>query len=1143
MSDTILVIGGGITGIQAALDSAEAGSKVVLVERQVSIGGKMAALDKNFPTLDCSLCIEAPKMSDVSAHPNIEILQQAEVTSIEGEAGDFTVGIEQKQGFVTDACTRCDLCSEACPQTNPNEFDEGLMTRKAIYTPFPQAIPSPYAIDLSVCLNDPPNYLPCSRCVDVCGPDCIDFSLPHKTHHVRRVGSVIVATGFDVYDETAVSEYNYGNHPDILSALEFERLVDAAGPTQGEIICPSDGRHPQSIGFVLCAGSRDQRHVPYCSRTCCMFSIKEAYQALDHGVREVSLHYMDIRAYGKGFDDFYRRTEEAGASFIRGRPSAVRILPNGGGPGSLELQYEEVESGSLVSRPYDMIVLAQASIPSNGADKLCETLGVGVDEDGFVATPETGGDTIETAIRGIYSAGCATGPKDIPDSVAEGSAAAARALDHITVRTFPEAAEVESVDMEQGERVGVFLCDCGSNIAGTIDIPDLVSFVENKEKIVHAEEVMFACAGNTQDAISETIKEKNLTRVLVGACSPKTHNQTFMNCAANGGLNPYLMELTNLRNHNSWVHKKDKEGANSKARDMVSMGLETVLRAKPLTPDEQPVTQAALVIGGGVAGMAAATRLAGWGIETHLVEKSSDLGGRVRHFNKVAPSGKTGAMIVAKLAHELVESGAKVHLGTVVENIGGHIGQFQASLSNGETVEVGGVVVATGAEVYEATEFGYGEKPEVVTNLDWHKHGSTVLPDDAENVSIISCVGARQDGRGCSRYCCQVMIDQAIRMTDEGKRVRVVAKDIRTFGRHAEEAYEVACRRGVQFLRYSEDESPQEAITYADGRLHFQEQTIAAEISVPTDALVLSLALKPGEMAVADQLKLSRDPEGFLLEMHPKLGPVEAAVQGVYLAGSVQSPKDIRDSIAQGLGAATKAGMLLSRDRIEKEPITCIIDPDPCIACGKCAKVCPYDAIIIHKEEKFAEVISAACQGCGGCSPECPTDAITMPGFTDDQVLAQIDAALAEDAHEKVLAFACNWCSYAGADTAGIAKLQYPPTARVIRVMCSGRIDERFVMNAFAKGAGAVLVTGCHIGDCHYLTANHHTEKRFARWQRKLGRVGIDPDRLQLKWISASEGIHYATKMKEISEYISDLDADEVAASAEAIRTAKGVKL
>ena len=471
MSDSVLVIGGGIAGVQAALDLAEAGAKVILVEKGPSIGGKMAALDKNFPTLDCSVCIEAPKLSEVGEHPNIEVLNNAEVVEVEGEPGAFLVTLRQRAGFVTSECTRCGECEPVCPVVLPNEFDAGMASRKAVYTPFPQAVPGAYVVDIDHCLNEPPNYWPCHRCAEACPPQCIDFSIPLEKRLRREASAVIVTTGFDNMDPALLRQYGYGAHPDVLTAMEFERLLTSAGPTGGEIVRPSDGRHPESIVFVLCVGSRDRRFYRYCSRFCCMYSIKEAFQALDHGVKDVTVLYMDVRAYGKGFDAFWQRTQEEGAKFIRGKPSA--ITPSGRG---LSVRFEDTSAGRSRTIDTDMVVLATAVRPPEGLPALAKALGLETAEDGFLQVLESRAGLVGSTRPGIYLAGCASGPKDIPDSVAEASGAAAAALTHLDQRSWPEPEAAEPItDLEQ-PRVGVFVCHCGSNIAGTIDVPRVVEY-------------------------------------------------------------------------------------------------------------------------------------------------------------------------------------------------------------------------------------------------------------------------------------------------------------------------------------------------------------------------------------------------------------------------------------------------------------------------------------------------------------------------------------------------------------------------------------------------------------------------------------------------------------------------------------------
>ncbi|MDR5673071.1 RnfABCDGE type electron transport complex subunit B [Halalkaliarchaeum sp. AArc-GB] len=1122
----VLVVGGGIAGIQSSLDLADSGAEVVLVERSPSIGGKMAALDKNFPTLDCSICIEGPVMSDAIEHDNIEVLTLAELTDLSGAAGDFTADVYQAPRFVGDECTRCDDCVEACPEYAPNEFDEGMGSRTAIFTPFEQAEPGPYVVDLDTCMNDPPNRMPCDRCQRACGPDCIDFEMT-PTEYEIDVSSVIVATGFDLLNPEVIDEYGYGEHPDVLTSMEYERMLDAAGPTEGHIVRPSDGEHPEDVLFVYCVGSRDQRHCEYCSRVCCMYSNKQAIQSVDHGVDDVTALYMDMRAFGKGFDDFYDRArEEADVDYVRGRPAAVDT--DGDSP---VVRYEDADAGEVREEAYDMVVLAPALIPSDGTPDLAARLGVEVDDDGFFATTEAGGDMTETTRNGVYAAGAATGPKDIPDSVAEASGAASRALSHVEERTWPEPVDVEPIDATGEERVGVFVCHCGSNIAGTIDVEEVADWAEDLPNVEYTEDLLFACAGNTQEHITETVKEHELNRVVVASCSPKTHGPTFERVIAEAGLNKYLLEMANVRNHNSWVHD-DERSATEKAKDMVKMAVDKAAFLTPLEEIEQPVEQTGVVIGGGIAGMSAAVSMAESGNEVHLIEREAELGGQLRHLEELHPGGRDADELLERRKRQLQETGVVVHTDTEVEGVSGHVGNFAINLDSGETVDAGAVVLATGASPYEPEEFGYDDNPEVITNreLDARLADGGV---DADRVTFVGCVGSRDGDRGCSRYCCSSIVGQANQLAADGATVDVVNKDVRTFTRGGEEAYRAAQKQGVRFFRYDQDTPAGEALSYdaEAGELSFHERTLDREVVLEPDLIVLATGLRSNgadeEGDVASQLTVTRDEEQFLLESHPKLGPVEASVGGVFMAGTAQGPKGVRDAVDGALGTAAKADALLSKEEITQEPLAAQIDPETCIGCTRCAEVCPYNAVE-GEAQSVHSVIEAACMGCGTCASACPTDSITMPGFTDEQIKAQISAALETNPEEKVLTFACNWCSYAGADQAGIEKRSYPESIRIVRTMCSGRVDEEFVDHAFEEGAGAVLVTGCHIGDCHYIDANTYTEERVNRWQNKLDEE--DEGRLQLEWISAAEGERFAAKATEMDEVVREFVADRVRA-------------
>ncbi|MEM4303504.1 MAG: hydrogenase iron-sulfur subunit [Candidatus Caldarchaeum sp.] len=1063
-----------------------------------------------------SNCIEAPKLSEVMQSRNIKVLTLSDVVEVSGGPGNFRVKVRQRPRYVTDECTRCGDCVPACPVILKNEFDVGMGARKAIYLPFDQAEPGAYVIDIENCLNKPPNYLPCNRCVEACGPKCIDFEMKEKTHELE-VGAIIVAAGSDLFDASLIPEFSYGRHPDILTAMELERLLQSSGPSRGEVIKPSDHHHPEKVAFILCVGARDKRFYSFCSRVCCMYSIKEALQLVDHGIKNVTVFYMDIRAYGKGFDEMFERARNSGVRFVRSRPG--RIIPNGHG---IDVFYEDTTSGELRRETFDMVVLSTALTPSEELRKLADTLGIEVGEDGFIKSYEVDGDFVGTSREGIYVCGCASGPKDIPDSVTEAGAAAAKALTHLTAKSLEPEVYEETIDPSGMPRVGVFICHCGSNIAGVVDIKAAAEQARKLPYVAHVDDQKFSCSGAGTKYIENVIREKKLNRVVVAACSPKTHSPTFMRACARAGLNPYLFEMANIRNLNSWVHKNQPAEATEKAVDLIGMAVRKVALQTPLTKLKSNVVQKALVIGGGVAGMTAATVLANMGFETHLVEKERQLGGLLRYLKEIAPSGLDAQRFLRWKMMQLEKSGAKIHLGTEVTSVTGFVGNYHVTLSNGEELDVGAVIIATGGKPHEPSWPGTAANGmHVATLMNYELEG---VPDNVRNIAFVGCVGSRNQNRGCSRYCCQTIIYHALKLRRAGKNVSVFVKDVRTYSRGAEELYRKACEEGVRFIRVGQEKPIEELVQIDDGGLTAYDIVSGETVSIPADYIVLATALDPpAEITAAQHLRVAKDSEGFFLELHPKLGPVESITGGVFLAGVAQGPKDVRESVSQGLAAAAKAAALLTSPQLEKEPFIPVINTQRCTKCMRCAEVCPYGAIK-GERGKWIEVVPGLCEGCGACVAECNVEgAITMPGFTDEQIIAQIDAALAENPQDKVIVFACNWCSYAGADLAGILKIQYPASNRVIRTMCSARVSQKFILHAFEKGAGAVFVTGCWPQDCHYNYANLNTKKRYERWLRIIQARKIDPKRLQLHWISAAEAKRFAEKMNEAHQVVVSL--------------------
>jgi len=654
VNPSTLIIGGGVAGIQAALDLADAGYRVILVEKKPSIGGIMASLDKTFPTMDCSICILGPKMTDVGRHPNITLLTFSEVKAVTGFVGNFHVRVLKHARYVKeDMCTACGDCADVCPVVVPDAFDVGLSYRRAVYSPFPQAVPSAYLIDIENCLGY--NPVVCGKCVERCEKKCIDFHMSDEELDFE-VGTIIVATGMDVYDPTVLDEYGYTRFENVLTSMEFERIINAGGPTKGEVFRITDRKRPKSVAFIQCVGSRSlQKGEAYCSNVCCMNTIKCAFMLKEHFEDiEVKVFYIDIRAFGNGFEELYRRTRRMGVKYIRRLPGAIEEDPTNG---DLILSVEGSESFDIKKHRVDMVVLA----------------------------------------------------------------------------------------------VGV----------------------------------------------------------------------------------------------------------------------------KP--PD------------------------------------------------------------------------------------------------------------------------------------DMHK--------------------------------------------------------------------------------------------------------------------------------IQEMLALQKNSDGFYLDAHPKLMPVDSAIRGVFFAGCAEGPKDIKDSVTQASAAAARAIRLMNPGTLKLEAITAEIDPGKCTSCGLCQKICPYNAISMDERRKTpAKVTTASCSGCGTCAAECPEAAIQMHHFTDQQIEAQIDALLEKDPGEIIPVFACNWCSYAGADFAGVSRLQYPANTRLIRTMCSGRVGENFILRAFAKGAPAVLISGCHLGDCHYINANHWTEKRINRMWRKMDKLGISRDRLQLEWISATEGIRFRNTMEKMEQIRRSVTAEEIAKTQEILQ-------
>ena len=997
----VLVVGGGVAGIQASLDLADSGFKVYLLDESTSIGGTMAQLDKTFPTNDCSMCILAPKLVTAGRHPNIQLITHSELKEVKGKAGNFEVTILRRPRFVNvDKCTGCGLCAQNCPTEVPNEFDEKMGMRKAIYVPFPQAVPLKYAIDLENCIK-------CRLCEKICPAKAVDFDQQPETIKLN-VGSLILSPGFEEFDARIKTEYGYGRFLNVVSSIEFERLMNASGPFGGKIMRPFDGKIPRKIAFIQCVGSRDaQLGNNYCSAACCMYAIKEAVIAKEHSSKplDCTIFFMDMRCYGKEFDAYYERARgEWGIQFVRSRVASITEDPS---TGNVFLQY--VKNEDPKKEEFDMVVLSVGMQPPKKVEELATKLGIELNKYHFCQTNTF--SPLETSKPGIFVCGTFSGPKDIPESVAQSSGAASKAMSIVATERGKLVAQKEfppEKDVTQEEpRIGVFVCHCGVNIGSVVNVPEVVEYAKTLPNVAYAEENLYTCSQDAQKLIVEKIKQHNLNRVIVASCTPRTHEPLFRETVQEAGLSPYLFEMANIRDQCSWVHMHEHEKATEKAKDLVASMAAKARLLKPLKKPMINVTPVGLIIGGGIAGMTSALELARQGFEVHLVEKEKELGGHLRtmHYlleNDDNPQEKLKAVTKAVVDND------KIHVYTSAEvvDVYGFVGNFRTTIKqhNGKEKEIehGIVIVATGAIEYEPTEYLYGRHPNIMTQ---HELEETIAKGEfkAKNVVMIQCVGARtREKPNCSRICCGQAVKNALKIKETSPKteVYVLYKDVRTYG-FKEDYYREAAKKGVLFVNYDEERQPQ--VVNAGGQLKvtFWEPVIKAEVEINPDVVVLSAATipNPDNKRIAELLKVPLTKDGFFLEAHMKLRPVDFATDGVFLCGMAHWPKFIDESISQACGAAARAATILSKKTLEAEGTVSHIDENQCIGCGLCISICPYSAI--SKDEKgLAKVNEVLCKGCGTCAASCPERAITMHQFTDEQLVVQGLAVLRRAARD-----------------------------------------------------------------------------------------------------------------------------------------------
>ncbi|HEX74600.1 MAG TPA: FAD-dependent oxidoreductase [Dehalococcoidia bacterium] len=846
----------------------------------------------------------------------------------------------------------------------------------------------------------------CMECVKACQAEAIDHQQKGETLELN-VGSIILAPGFDEFDARLKPEYGYGIFANVVTSIQFERMLCASGPFQGHLQKLSDGKEAKSIAFIQCVGSRDiSCDRPYCSSVCCTYAVKEAIITKEHaGDVECNIFYIDMRTYGKGFDEYLERAKtEYGVRFIRCRVSAVEEDTE---TKKLIIRYESEEDSGLFIEEFDLVVLSVGLSPPKQAVELANKLGIELNKYGFAGTHPF--QPIETSRPGILVCGAFQGPKDIPETVTQASGAAAHAEailspargSLVTEKEFPPEIDITG----QEPRIGAFICHCGTNIGGYVDVPQVVEYAKTLPGVAYAEDNLYTCSQDTQERIKAMIKEHNLNRVMVASCTPRTHEPLFQETIREAGLNPYLFEMANIRDQCSWVHMHEPEKATQKAKDLVRMAIARNTLLEPLHKVSLGLSHDALVIGGGVGGMTAALNLAEQGFKTCIVEREEELGGWARkvHFplNGEKPQDFLRSLIEQVKSNQLIE----ILTDTVVTKTEGFVGNFKTTLAseNGQKqrlIEHGVIIVATGAKEYRGTEFFLGQNESVLTLSDLEEKlaNSPQEITRAKNIAMILCVRPPEGNYNyCSRVCCTVAIKNALKIKEMNPvaNIYILYKDIRTYG-FKEELYTRARKEGVVFIHYTDEKPPQ--VRPVNGKLEIDilEPILSEELILSPDLLVLATPTVPseGNEELSFILKVPITKEGFFHEAHVKLAPVDFASEGIFMCGTAHSPKFIDETIAQAQAAAGRATTVLAKDQLQVGGAICQVDREKCIACLTCVRVCSYGAPFINREG-VAEIEVAKCRGCGICAAECPRKAIQLLHYKEEQLVVKSEALLA----------------------------------------------------------------------------------------------------------------------------------------------------
>lgn len=933
-----------------------------------------------------------------------------EVEGVEGEAGDFNVSLVKKPRYIIeDKCTGCMTCTKYCPVRYPDAFNQGISDNKAVHVYFSQAIPLVAYIDES-CL-----YLSeekCEICRSVCQTDAIDFMQVAKKVQLN-VGAIILSSGIKPFDPAVKDEYGYGTYENVVTSMDYERLLSSTGPFGGHVLRISDKTHPKKIAWIQCVGSRRviEGENSYCSGVCCTYTQKQVILTKDHTPdTSCTIFHNDIRAFGKDFERYYQRAENLdGVRFIRSYASISGQDPK---TKNIRVRYATSDEG-VKEEVFEMVVLSVGLNPPADRKKIAEIFGIELNSHGFNQTIQA--NTMLTSRPGIFASGTFQGPTDIPESVFTASAAGSQCGQLLDFRRGKLAKEREyppERDVSKEEpRIGVFVCHCGTNIGSVVNVPAAVEYARSLPGVIYAQEQLFACATNSAKQITDTAIEKDLNRVVIAACSPRTLEPLFRDTLREAGLNQYYIDMANIREHCSWIHSKEKETATEKAKDIIRMSVGRAQHLKPLLEFDLPMNKTTLVVGGGIAGMTCALSIAKQGFEVQLVEKSAELGGMARRIYTTIEGMDVQAYLYDMIREVYQNPLIHVTHQAVITGVSGYLGNFTTTVkAEGRTKEIqhGASVLAIGADVYQPTEYLYGQNDQVFTHLEM---GEKIAQKDqnvinAETLVMIQCVGCRNKDRNyCSRVCCSHAVKNALKLKEINPEmdIYILFRDMRTYG-FREDYYREASNRHVKFICYDPDDKPLVESIQEDGkgvlRVTVPDSILGQRLELDADVLSLAAAVIPSKSTkgIAALFKVTLSPDDFFKEAHVKLRPVDFAADGVYLCGTAHYPKHIQEAVNQAYGAAGRVVTLLSHDTVSVSGSVCEVIDDNCVSCGACITACSYDAISFRETEKGrkAWVNPILCKGDGVCNAKCPTNAIVLKHFTNEAICGQIDAVSAD---------------------------------------------------------------------------------------------------------------------------------------------------